>query len=743
MKNLSVDLENCYGIRKLAHTFDFENSKVQLIYAKNGTMKTSFAKVFQKIQSEKKEDLDDIKDHIFGREPVICEIKINDNAISGQNIFVISGVNEKYESKNISTLLLNENLKNKLIEVFKLKFQLFKELKIKTKLSIPKDENLVELSNLETKLLADFNLEGSFLKKLNSFNFDDFERTDFIYSDFFDSSKLEELIMSKSFQENIDNFLKKSEEIYDDESYSSFLESGKFSFIKLKDLSKSLKKNNFFVKNNEIILGKNKIKELAQLTDKKGIITEIENKLKETKEFLSISSKLGESDKGKRLLDIIEREGTFLIDKLKNYKEFRRELWLSYFSEIKTKDDDGNEINLFFLLKKKFDEFNSEITNDDLNSSDWKKALEIFNSRFEVPFKMNISNIDDSILGISPPNIEFIFENREDKQNIVRKNQDFVAERLSQGEKRALYLLNIIFDIENLKKDSEKEILFVIDDIADSFDYKNKYAIVEYLQEIIEEPNFYSIILTHNFDFFRTLYFRLDISQTLNWRFLVENFENNSEEIILKEAGEEICNPFKNWINKIENLTEENLKYLFSSMIFIRNLLDFSGNFIENNRKNKELLTNIIHGRKENLKFCDIENIFNAFNEKIIFNSEIKSKNIIKTLELICEKIDKEEKRDNSLETKIVLAFFIRMKTEIFLRNILNKDKECSSPLWSLINSYAKSDGCNKDFLKILKSVNVRTHENIHLNSFMYEPILDMDITELKSLYKKVRDNLK
>jgi len=31
------------------------------------------------------------------------------------------------------------------------------------------------------------------------------------------------------------------------------------------------------------------------------------------------------------------------------------------------------------------------------------------------------------------------------------------------------------------------------------------------------------------------------------------------------------------------------------------------------------------------------------------------------------------------------------------------------------------------------------TPENIHLNSFMYEPILDMDIVELKNLYEKVK----
>ena len=39
-----------------------------------------------------------------------------------------------------------------------------------------------------------------------------------------------------------------------------------------------------------------------------------------------------------------------------------------------------------------------------------------------------------------------------------------------------------------------------------------------------------------------------------------------------------------------------------------------------------------------------------------------------------------------------------------------------------------------------LEEVNIVTPENIHLNSFMYEPIMDMDIFELRNLYKKISE---
>jgi hypothetical protein len=39
----------------------------------------------------------------------------------------------------------------------------------------------------------------------------------------------------------------------------------------------------------------------------------------------------------------------------------------------------------------------------------------------------------------------------------------------------------------------------------------------------------------------------------------------------------------------------------------------------------------------------------------------------------------------------------------------------------------------------ILEQVNLMTPENIHLNSFMYEPILDLGISHLKTLYSHVK----
>ena len=59
---------------------------------------------------------------------------------------------------------------------------------------------------------------------------------------------------------------------------------------------------------------------------------------------------------------------------------------------------------------------------------------------------------------------------------------------LSQGEKKALYVLNILFEIE-VRKKAKQDTLLIVDDIADSFDYKNKYAIIPYLKRHFHAPH--------------------------------------------------------------------------------------------------------------------------------------------------------------------------------------------------------------------------------------------------------------
>jgi hypothetical protein len=54
------------------------------------------------------------------------------------------------------------------------------------------------------------------------------------------------------------------------------------------------------------------------------------------------------------------------------------------------------------------------------------------------------------------------------------------------------------------------------------------------------------------------------------------------------------------------------------------------------------------------------------------------------------------------------------------------------------VRKFKKEFPTEKAGIKVLERVALMTPENIHLNSFMYEPILDMSDEHLRRLYQDV-----
>lgn len=53
MNTLKINLEHCFGIVKLSQKLNFAGENVALIYAPNGLMKTSFAKLYNCMDKER------------------------------------------------------------------------------------------------------------------------------------------------------------------------------------------------------------------------------------------------------------------------------------------------------------------------------------------------------------------------------------------------------------------------------------------------------------------------------------------------------------------------------------------------------------------------------------------------------------------------------------------------------------------------------------------------------------------
>ena len=112
---------------------------------------------------------------------------------------------------------------------------------------------------------------------------------------------------------------------------------------------------------------------------------------------------------------------------------------------------------------------------------------------------------------------------------------------------------------------------------------------------------------------------------------------------------------------------------------------------------------------------------------------------------------------DIKLENKIILAIAIRLRAEEFMKTQIQNSQTTftwkngsgsqtdfltyintkGNQTRELFNGF-KQIGHNEEIRK-LESVNIMTPENIHLNSFMYEPLLDMDIIELQKLYNDIK----
>ena len=98
------------------------------------------------------------------------------------------------------------------------------------------------------------------------------------------------------------------------------------------------------------------------------------------------------------------------------------------------------------------------------------------------------------------------------------------------------------------------------------------------------------------------------------------------------------------------------------------------------------------------------------------------------------------------ITNKLVLSIYIRIKTEMYLNSILTEEQKQgenfnSDPTGKLCKLFKKYYNTTKSKESLLvNKVLMLTSENIHLNNFMFEPIVDMPIAHLKALLKEVEE---
>ena len=144
------------------------------------------------------------------------------------------------------------------------------------------------------------------------------------------------------------------------------------------------------------------------------------------------------------------------------------------------------------------------------------------------------------------------------------------------------------------------------------------------------------------------------------------------------------------------------------------------------------------------IKVRDIESIYKlVLKDKQNLVLLTPERQVIDLIFEITEEILIEPDSTAELESKIILSIAIRLKAEEFMINKIQDQAfvnaiETNQTI-KLLKRFRQKFPDDKPNIDLMEQVNLMTPENIHLNSFMYEPILDMSPEHLKELYKKIK----
>ncbi|OHV95527.1 hypothetical protein AKG95_20515 [Janthinobacterium lividum] len=718
MENIKIALKNCYGIQALEHEFDFVSgapkNKAFAIYAPNGLMKTSFTKTFERLSQGKLPE-----EERFNRF-ASADIKINDITIAAEEIYVLkSEIDLQEETSAITDILVNPEHKSRydaiLVDLDKQKIKLINTLQ---KISgVPKKD--IEKSVIDDVGTHDFALCISTLLERSVTNDD----VDLPYSIIFDP-KTADFLKSAEFSSGAKEFNARYQELFTQEG--TIYQKGIFNPARADNSFNTLDKQGFFNAGHRL-----QMRGDSASIDKDELATRLKKihaRIDEDETLKKLRANLAKNAQTQALSDLFENLDSTKVDGLleklrpENQSDFRLDLWAAY---LQNNTDAAGYVTLFKDTKDEIERIESEAAQA---TPRWTAAVSLFNNRFvDMPFSLSIENQTQAALGKERAKLRFIFKDGVDTVNWSRSE----VKTLSQGEKRAMYLLNFIFEVE-ARVLAQRKTLFIIDDVADSFDYKNKHAIVQYLEDLNEKQNLYQIILTHNFDFFRTL----AGSFVHRERCLMAN--RHPQGIKLSKAE-----GIKNYFTGIlKQKVSTNPRALCATIPFTRNILEYTKG---DNDPDYIKLTSLLHWKEDTDSITDNDylSIYNTLfstthtgNEKSIKVILFEEAQAISTQEIHA---------GLDLEDKVLLSMAIRICAEEFLINRIRK----------LINDYTywcasnnqfgnlmkelKRITPNADEIAILEKVSITVSSNIHLNSFMYEPILDLTIDHLILLYIEIK----
>ena len=736
---LSGHFENCYGIKEfdMGTGIDFSRSNKAIIYAPNGVMKTSFTKVFEDLSKGEA-----AKDRIFPSAVTSYSIRYyttdyvftsaNPRQIPSCNaVYVVNSFADNFEftKETVSTLLADEatrNAYNVLIAQFMEQIKVFEaELAAKSGLTKPK---------VKPTLISDFQLPitADWPDIINTLH-DQLQTEEPII--YLNEIKYTELLSDKAiaaygkteFRRYIQQYIERLGELLQD----SELLSNNFTDRSAEALTKSFTTNDLFSVNHKVVLRDGT--EICSLDEWKQVVDSQIQRMYADDTLRAAFEKLkklltanNEVDKARQ----ITIENQQIIPLLFELMHTKKRMWASYCSQMERSFNEYYDVITAFTTRVR-----ELYERAEAQSERWKQVVEEFNRRFRVPFTVQINNKSNFILKDEAPNLSFIYKrgSGENTESTDLTKEDLLPS-LSMGEKRAMYLLYILFDLERIRIQAAagQKHLVITDDIADSFDYKNKYAIIEYLADLSKNTGIDLLMLTHNFDFYRTVKSRLGVVR--NNCFIAQKDESGKIKMDVFRYQKDF---FKNVIIAGINGTDayKQKKMLIASIPFYRNLAEYCGN-----EDDYLKLTCFLHYKTtpidtQNATLTDLWSIISGYvtGSTATFGTE----KFYDTVQFLATDIAMEDD-DISLENKLIVSIASRLRAEMYLKTVITaQEGNCpDSDSNQMRDWYEKARPyLTADEVTVMDEINLITPEAIHLNAFMYEPLIDVSIWSLNDIF--------
>ena len=732
INKLLIDFKNCFGIKELNHEFQFSSGKhIHLIYAPNGSMKTSLAKTMRFLSGQSKEKP---CDKLHDKDSSSFILKADGLDIPKENIFVVNGDDDIDSSKSFVNFLASSELKNKYDSIYQ-------QLSEKKDILMTKLKSVSLSSDCEKEILGTFKRTEtdtifSILEQLSDEVKLGLPKFEFRYNDIFDTKEnVKKFIETNkgSLKEYIQNYNR----LLGESKLFRTLGNYTFGTYHVTQLQQYVSDGSFFGVKHKIVLQDNT--ELSSETELQNLVDEEQqNLLKDEnlkKAFDKITRAIDKNVELRGFKSVLNNHPEWITEII-NYESFRKKVWLGYLSDNEVKPLFDAYIQVYNENKKALQCVLEEASSQ---QEKWEHIIALYNARFHVPIKVSIVNQRDIILKQEAAKLQFSYI--EDSNSETTVDKEILEKILSRGEKRAFVILQFLFEME-ARKTMEHETILILDDIADSFDYQNKYAIVEYIKDIsaYKSNKFYVLVLTHNYDFYRTLSSRLSLFQPNLW--MAERLANGK---VIINQGQYRGNVYTNAF-----IDHDNDDKIFITMIpFVRNLIEYT----KGERDTDYItLTECLH-RKANTQNITIEQLINIMIGFTQGKGMKRPKSADKIYDLIMQTADgiiAEANPDQVLiENKVCLSIAVRHLAENYMHDKMISAGKTEKDLVVEGTQTGKWTGmfkkvCPKDpHYDIIERVNMMTPELIHINSFMFEPLIDMSVYHLIQLYKDCKDQLK